>query len=244
MSKRKESTNKVVLDLDAPHQTYADDKGNILPSVTAILGKHISKPSLVKWAHGLGAEGKCLEEHGGIGRRVGSIFHFMVQGYCDGFECDLSKCKPKEVERATNMFGTWLEWWLDSGYELISSEIQLSSGNLGFGGTLDLVAKDKQGRVFIADYKTGSRLHTEYQVQICAYRQLYHDLHPFGDDVEYCKLVRVGTDGDIEEKDFHDLTCQTEVWHAILCLHSEYKKLEDRQKGQTWPRKRLRKQSN
>ena len=234
----------IVLDLDEPHQQYKDKDGNILPSVTAILGKHIAKPSLVPWAHGLGKQGKCLELHGGHGRRKGSITHFLIHGFCEGFDCDLSKCDKEEAEAARNMFNTWKQWWEHSATRLIKAETQLSSGRLGYGGTIDLVGRDQEGRGFIADYKTGSRLHTEYQVQICAYRMLYHDLHPFDDDVEYCKLIRIGLDGDYEERDFHNLTTQEEVWNAILHLHSEYKKLEDRSKGQTWPRKRLQKQSN
>ena len=234
----------VTLDLNEPHQLYKNEGGDILPSVTAILGKHISKPNLVPWAHRLGKDGKDLEIHGGEGRRKGSITHFLIHGHCEGFDCDLSKCDKAEAEAAMNMFETWKKWWKESATRLIKAETQLSSGRLGYGGTIDLIGRDQEGRVFIADWKTGSRLHTEYQIQLCAYRMLYHDLHPFDEDVEYCKLIRIGMDGDYEERDFHNLTTQTEVWNAILRLYSEYKKLEDRSKGQTWPRKRLQKQSS
>jgi len=238
-------SDKVVLDLDAPHQKYSIQIGSRvvdLPSVTAILGKHISKPALVPWAHGLGKQGKCLEEHGGRGRRVGSIVHFQIDCFLNGQQGDFSKCNKDEVNDAANIFETWKSWWSKGKFEKIYSEVQFASKNLGYGGTVDLIARAQDGTVFICDYKTGSRLHAEYSVQIAAYKMLYEDQLPFDEPVQSAVLLRIGKDGDIEERKIEDLTHQTEVWNAILRLHSEYKKLEDRTKGNTWPRKRKSKQ--
>jgi len=241
------ATKAVILDLDAPHQKYTYKLGERiieLPSVTQILGKHISKPNLVPWAHGLGKDGKCLEQHGGRGRRVGSITHFLIDCHLSGQEADLSKCDKDEVKDARNIFETWHEWWEKGGFKLVYSELQLSSENLGYGGTVDLIAKDRNGRVFICDYKTGSRLHTEYSIQIAAYKLLYEDMLPFDEGIQDAVLLRIGKDGDLEERKFEDLTSQLKVWNAILHLHAEYKKIEDRTKGQTWPQRKPRKRSS
>jgi hypothetical protein len=80
---------------------------------------------------------------------------------------------------------------------------------------------------------------------MAGYKMLYEDCHPFDDDIEAVKLLRIGYDNDIEERNFDDLTPQMEAWKAILRFHSAYKKIEDRTKGQkTWPRKRKAKASS
>ena len=87
------------LDLSAPHQEYKD-KGKTLLGVTSLINRYISIPALVNWAHKLGKEGKDLEKHGGRKRRIGSIFHFLSQGFLEGFKCDLSLCDKDEVKAA------------------------------------------------------------------------------------------------------------------------------------------------
>lgn len=233
------------LNLEEPHQKYRGKDGDELPSVTHIIGKHVSIQQLVPWAHKLGKEGKCLEKHGGKKRRIGSIFHFGAQGFLEGFKCDLSLCAKDEVECAEEMIDGFKKWWWKSGLDRIHCEIQLASDKLGYGGTIDLIARDKQGRLVLVDFKTSSSLKPQYELQMAGYKLLYEDCHPFDDDIEAVKLLRIGYDNDIEERNFEDLTPQMEAWKAILRFYSAYKKIEDRTKGQkTWPRRRKSKASS
>ena len=235
----------VQLFLDEPHQKYRNKYGDILPSVTSIIGKHIAIPQLVPWAFGLGKRGKCLEKDGGKKRRIGSIFHFGAHGFLDGFKCDFSLCAKDEVECAEEMMEGFKKWWWKSGLDRIHCELQLASDKHGFGGTVDLIARDKQGRLVLVDFKTSSSLKPQYELQMAGYKMLYEDCHPFDEDIEAVKLLRIGYENDIEERNFEDLTPQMEAWKAILRFHSAYKQIEDRTKGQkTWPRKRKSKASS
>lgn len=233
------------LDLSAPHQEYKNSRGSVMPGVTSLINKHISIPELVTWAYGLGKKGKCLEKHGGRKRRIGSIFHFGAHGFLDGFQCDYSLCDKDEVEVGLEMVDTFKKWWWKSGLDRIHCEIQLASDKHGYGGTIDCVARDKQGDLLLVDFKTSSSIaKPSYEIQLAAYKMLYEDCHPFDDDIGEVRLLRIGPDADIEEKKFKDLTPQLEAWNAILRLHAAYKKLEDGSKGQNkWPQRRKKRKA-
>lgn len=230
----------IKLDLSEPHQKYLNKAGDALVSCTGILSKHISHSALVKWAYNLGKTGKDLEIHGGEKRRIGSIFHFMTHGFLDSFQPDLSLCEKSEVESAEEMLGTFKKWWWKSGLDRVHTEIQLASDSLGYGGTIDLIARNKKGELVMIDFKTGSELRPQYELQMAGYKLLFEDCHPFDDCISEIRLLRIGYEGDIEERIFTDFTQQMKAWKAITHLHSVYKTIEDRQKGykKVWPKKR------
>lgn len=232
------------LDLSAPHQEYKDSHGNVMMGVTSLINRYISIPALVKWAHKLGKEGKCLEKHGGIKRRIGSIFHFLAQGFLEGFKCDTSLCHKDEVKAAEEMVDTFKKWWWKSGLDRVHTEIQLASGKLGYGGTIDCIARDKQGALVLVDFKTSTSLKPQYELQGYAYKTLYEACHPFDDDIETIKILRIGYEQDIEERTLGDLTPHREAWNAILRLHDAYTKIEDGGKGyKKWPHKRRKRKA-
>ena len=69
-----------------------------------------------------------------------------------------------------------------------------------YAGTVDLVARDKQGAVVILDWKTGSRLSDNYAAQVAAYGkallQMYTDVLPMR-----AMVVRVDKEGTTEYKE-------------------------------------------
>ena len=52
-------------------------------------------------------------------------------------------------------------WWKASGWRLRLSEAMLVNPMMGYGGTLDLLAYDRDGRTVLADIKTGKGVYQE-----------------------------------------------------------------------------------
>lgn len=61
----------------------------------------------------------------------------------------------------------YAEWWEASGWKLRTSEAMLVNPTCGYGGTLDLLCYDRDGRTVLADIKTGGRWgRTIYETEI------------------------------------------------------------------------------
>ena len=73
---------------------------------------------------------------------------------------------PPDVEKRVIAYA---EWWKASGWTLRASEAMLVHPELGYGGTLDLLCYDTEGRTVLADIKTGGRIYREVLLQLAAY---------------------------------------------------------------------------
>ncbi len=65
--------------------------------------------------------------------------------------------------------GRVVEWWPTSGWRLRLSEAFVINTTLGYGGTIDLLAFDEEGRTVLADWKTGSGVYHDVRLQLAAY---------------------------------------------------------------------------
>jgi hypothetical protein len=63
----------------------------------------------------------------------------------------------------------YAEWWKASGWQRRTSEALLVNPTLGYGGTLDLLCYDRDGRTVLADIKTGKGVYAETALQLTAY---------------------------------------------------------------------------
>ena len=75
-------------------------------------------------------------------------------------------------------------WWAASGWRLRLAEALVVSPSKGYGGTLDLLAYDEQGRTVLADYKTGSGVYGESRLQLLGYGEA-ELIAPQGSPVAY-----------------------------------------------------------
>lgn len=60
-------------------------------------------------------------------------------------------------------------WWRASGWRVRVSEALLVNVTKGYGGTLDLLCYDRDGRTVLADIKTGKAIYHETTLQLAAY---------------------------------------------------------------------------
>ncbi len=73
---------------------------------------------------------------------------------------------PQNVRKHVENYATW---WDASGWVLRTSEAMLVNPEYGYGGTLDLLARDRDGRTVLADIKTGKGVYREATLQLTAY---------------------------------------------------------------------------
>jgi hypothetical protein len=94
-----------------------------------------------------------------IGSRIHDYADQLVRGVSFG-------PWPADVEKRVIAYA---EWWEKSGWRLRASEALLVNPGKGYGGTLDLLCYDPDGRTVLADLKTGGRIYREVMLQLAAY---------------------------------------------------------------------------
>lgn len=77
----------------------------------------------------------------------------------------LADVDPKVAPRLRQ----YLDWLATSGAEVIGSEFQCWNLTLGYAGTVDLLARMRDGSVWLVDLKTGKGVYGEHALQVMAY---------------------------------------------------------------------------
>lgn len=93
---------------------------------------------------------------------LGSEVHDLADQWIRGLD-------PQIPEHARKHVANYAEWWTASGWSLRTSEAMVVHPNAGYGGTLDLLARDRDGRTVLADIKTGKAVYSEAVLQLAAY---------------------------------------------------------------------------
>lgn len=102
--------------------------------------------------------------------------------------------EAEPVRNATNAF---IKWWQDEGLTPVISEQWLVDIELGFGGTLDHVARAKDGALVMCDWKTSKAIRDKYLLQVAAYdilwdsAKFYSDNPIFQEKIQRAYIVRV-----------------------------------------------------
>jgi hypothetical protein len=187
-----------------------------VPSVTTVLNE-ISKPFLREWALKLMAEhltqalptdrvitpaelaatvaaGKVrhkevMEQSGLWGTRV----HESIQARL------ISGRYPKGVKDDPPLLlclRAFEDWWSSQRLTPVVVEEPIWSLKHEYGGTLDALAKDVEGRLFILDWKSSKSLHESNAVQISTYARAWEEMT--GVKVDELRIVRIGREGAIE----------------------------------------------
>lgn len=93
---------------------------------------------------------------------LGSEVHDLADQWTRGLD-------PQIPEHARKHVANYAEWWTASGWSLRTSEAMVVHPDAGYGGTLDLLARDRDGRTVLADIKTGKAVYSEAVLQLAAY---------------------------------------------------------------------------
>jgi hypothetical protein len=195
-----------------PKGYYLED-GTRVPGVTTILDRYKNSRGLIIWANNVGREGLTLDEARQSAVDVGSLVHAKI-------EAEINFTDPPEVdvdfeERVESAFSAWLNWWEATKVGVVATELPLISEAHRFGGTLDCVIRDKNGRLALADWKSSNAVYGEYLTQMAAYGVLWNETQEEKLTGGY-HLVRIAKEhGDLEHRHFPNLDDAEELFLTL-----------------------------
>ena len=149
----------------------------------------------------------------------------IVHGLCEKFVKGISYKEPSDPV-IKDCFQKFVKWWNDNGFTLVASEkIVFLPG--GFAGTLDLLAKDKEGLVWLIDIKTSNGIFVSAFHQVHGYKYAYEK--QTGKKIDRMCIVRLPKDG--SKIEVRRVVAKQQHHKAFLGLLSAYKssKLFDEQ---------------
>ena len=101
---------------------------------------------------------------------VGTVVHGLIEDFLKG-----KKIPNQSDEKVVNCWNLFLDWWNKQEYEVVELEKKIFSKKYNYAGTLDLVLKDKQGNLILADIKTSNQISFDYTLQLNAYKEAYEE---------------------------------------------------------------------
>jgi hypothetical protein len=215
--------DKVKFSKTKSHQRYKTQDGENVPGVTTALGV-INKPALLAWAWQCGVDGIDFRKSRDQAADIGTLAHWLCECYLKGVAPDTSEFSKADIDKAENAFVKFLSWWDSMGLTLVESECQLVSERYKFGGTLDIMAKDKAGKLFLCDIKTSKGIYPEMFYQLAAYATLWSENR--SEPISGVYIIRIGKqaeDGDFEVQSRNDLARHWAVFLAALDLYNKIK---------------------
>ncbi len=114
------------------------------------------------------------DEAASLGSAVHNLADQLVKGVPLSVESPLAHEYAKQ----------YADWWAASGWRLRLSEAVVVHPDVGYGGTFDLLAYDRDGRTVLADIKTGKAVYKEAILQLTAYG-MAPLVSPMGSDKVY-----------------------------------------------------------
>ena len=219
-----EAKERVKFPKDRAHITYKLKSGRKVPGASTVAKIGDDPSALLHWAWNCGKEGidfKKVREHAAD---IGTLAHFLIQCHLRGQEADLSEFSAEQQDKASNAFLKFLEFFDAQKLTPVAVEKPLVSEQYGFGGTLDLVAKD--GGIVLLDWKTSNAIYRPYLLQLAGYEQLWNE----NSDLDYIDkraIIRIGKTeaNDLEVRWLSDMTPYWEAFRCQLELYRAFQRL-------------------
>lgn len=186
------------------NHTYRLD-GKPVPSVTGLLGKGLPKPALTYWSAKMVAEfvadnEAAVESLRGAGRGPmvaalkatpwekrdtaavrGTDVHDLAEKLIHGHEVEV----PEHLAPYVEGYVKWLDLWQP---EVILTERPCLNRHWWYAGTFDVIYRLRDGRVILADNKTGSGVYGDAALQLAGYAGAEHFVDDSGDEQEMPKV--------------------------------------------------------
>lgn len=133
---------------------------------------------------------KIKDDAADLGTRVHNAIDAFIMGKVPTLD--------PEAQKGFDNFMTWLQ---GEELEFICGDINVVSLIIGYGGRPDAIARRKNGRLVLLDWKTSNALRDEYPLQVAAYAQGVKET--YGLDIDEAIVVRFGKDkaDDFEPKE-------------------------------------------
>ena len=116
----------------------------------------------------------------------------------------------------------YADWWRHASWTLRASEAMVVHPTFGYGGTLDLLCRDQDGKTVLADVKTGRGVYKEAVLQLTAYAMaslIQTDTGCYAmPEVDRYAILHVTADG-VREIEINVGALEKVAWGACLDLH-------------------------
>lgn len=177
----------VRIEQDGTHYYYVNDE--FYPSVTRILDEAGPVPwALKNWM--LTNTPESADEIKKATADFGTLMHDAYQRLLLGDEVNLEEdFTDTKSKRNIMSFHRWFYKFAPDA-KTIQAEHTVASVSHKFAGTLDL-AVEKDGELFIIDFKTTSGIYYSHELQLTAYKMAYEEMYKR--KVDKVAIVRTGT---------------------------------------------------
>jgi len=173
------------------HPIYILHSGEVVPSVTQIIGAVIAKPELIKWANQLGLKNKNVDEEKKATQDIGKLLHAYIEADLEGAVVDEEGYTQEQINLAKKSFNQYLIWKRDKQIKTIKIEYMMISEKYKYGGTLDALLEIND-ELTLLDWKTSNSISLDYKLQLAAYLYLLQEQNIIPNKVG---LLRVPKDG-------------------------------------------------
>lgn len=213
------------LDRKRAHQSYSTSDGKKVVGASTVAKFGEDSGGLLYWAYGCGKSGVDFKKVRDEAADIGTTAHFLIETFLGGFEPDLSEMSQHVIDVARRAYGNFLDYWTLNEFRPVYSELQMVSEQYGYGGTLDCIARDKNERLVLLDFKVTGGFYVSQNFQLSGYRNLFHENNPMK-VIDRSYIVRIPKEqGErVETKEFYSMDKQFAVFLAQLNL---YKKLQE-----------------
>lgn len=149
---------------------------------------------------------------------LGTEVHRLADDLITG-RLDVGAVPPRAVAHVKH----YTDWWTASGWTVRASEAMVVHPEAGYGGTIDLLCRDRDGLTVLADIKTGKAVYQEAVLQLTAYGLATYIQPPGGHlalmprPIDRHVILHVTADG-VREVEVNVGTTEHMAWLACIDL--------------------------
>ncbi len=182
-------------EIDDSHYYWID--GEFVPGVTSILDQSGPVEFGLRnfWMQNTPEDAKTKSNNALL---FGSLIHSQIEQLLYGEEIDMNNFVYKdgthcyETRKAQKHLMSFHNWFHEFNPVInsIKPEQVVGSKKYKYAGTLDLIC-EKDGELWLIDFKTSAGIYTNYERQVAAYKTAYEEM--YGVVVAHTAILRTGT---------------------------------------------------
>ncbi|TAL59154.1 MAG: hypothetical protein EPN85_09725 [Bacteroidetes bacterium] len=173
---------------------YHISDGTKVKGVTTILGNiGWGKNALMYWAWKEGKEGRDYKETSKEACDIGNVAHYLCECHIKGIIPNTTSIPKDMLLQAENSYDSFRKFLDTNKLSIIDTEIGIVSEKLKYGGTIDCIARDPNGKLHLIDIKTSNGMYATYLLQLAAYGALY--IEKYKKSIRDYHIIRISKQG-------------------------------------------------
>jgi hypothetical protein len=207
------------------HVRYKLKDGSICPGGSTISKIGEDQSFLISWAHKLGLDQQDYKKVVDRAADIGSVAHFLIECWLKGDDPDLQEYSKVAIDSGTQVFEKFKTTWNKENLSYVSSELELVSETYRYGGTLDIVARDKDKELVLVDEKSSPQIYGSFYRQLAGYENLWNENNE--ERIRRRVIFRHGKDNpkDTEVRWLDDLDKHFEVFKRQIDLYYAFRSI-------------------